>query len=628
MFKLVVAVCLLAHLPWPKQAAPAPQPDRTVQEIIAATREKIPGIMARDNIPGLAVVLVDETGVLWAEGFGYTDDTGGTPVTPDTIFSLQSMSKSFTALAALMAVQDGLVDLATPVSAYLPEYQVNSIFEERPLDKITLADLLSHTAGFPHEAPVGGNYTAGGSFEEHVLSIQGTWLRHPVGSRWTYSNLGIDLAGYILQVRSGVPYTDYVSRAVYAPLGMDHSAFATPAIRTRQDRAIGHSGGPIHPPVDFLILPSGGVYASANDMGRYLLFHVNQGRVDGQPVLREDLAELMLTYPSPAARLESYALGVGVSMRNGARRVSHGGAGFGFMDDMIWYPELKLGAAVLANRSPNSLQNGFLDGLLEAIIRSDRERYAARARQLPPEQPALLAERGDTPLSRVAVERLIEQKSLPMDDAGRRRAQAAAGEYVLVGYGAPDSISNLTERSGRLFIQTSRLYEVQPGLYFDPGGDVVDLRGKPHFRQIPLVRANPLGALPLARYTSIALAALALLSYPIARRTAFGRGGARRPRLRRSLWFLVPAGLLALLVFGVLQAVTGLIYLAWPVPFWGISGWALALLYLPHAGLALAVLAAVLVALAWKEDPAARNERLFLAATTGMLVIFFVMVML
>ena len=99
---------------------------------------------------------------------------------------------------------------------YLPDFTVNSRFEEDPCDKMTLTLLLNHRAGFTHEAPMGNNYDASfTSFEDHVLSIQDTWLRFPVGERFSYSNLGIDLAGYVLQVVSGMPFHAYVQQHIF-----------------------------------------------------------------------------------------------------------------------------------------------------------------------------------------------------------------------------------------------------------------------------------------------------------------------------------------------------------------------------------------------------------------------------
>ena len=198
----------------PDKAMPAPvNQNPNLQSIIEDYNQRIPAIMREEKIPGLSIALVDDQQVLWSAGFGVTEKGGRTPVVTKTLFSIQSMSKSVTATAVMLAVQDGLVDLDTPITTYLPYFHVNSIFEEQPEKKITLRMLLSHTAGFTHEAPVGSNFDRPNhTFEEHIASISDTWLLFPVGSRFSYSNLGIDMAGYILQERSGLPFTQYVKR--------------------------------------------------------------------------------------------------------------------------------------------------------------------------------------------------------------------------------------------------------------------------------------------------------------------------------------------------------------------------------------------------------------------------------
>ena len=99
-------------------------------------------------------------------------EVGGRPVTVDTIFSVQSMSKVFTATAVMQAVQSGQLSLDTPITTYLPGFTVNSAFESHPEQRITLRMLLSHTAGFTHESPLGNNYEPEpGDFDAHVRSI-------------------------------------------------------------------------------------------------------------------------------------------------------------------------------------------------------------------------------------------------------------------------------------------------------------------------------------------------------------------------------------------------------------------------------------------------------------------------
>ena len=200
LFGLATSIVLLGSAP------PASAADAAVT-VIARYRQRIPELMAEQGVPGLAVALVDGDRALWVEGFGYRDHQGGAPVTADTIFSVQSMSKFFTATAVMQAVAAGRLDLDEPITTYLPEFTVHSAFEEHPERKITLRMLLSHTAGFTHEAPVGNNNELDpGDFDVHVRSISDTWLRFPVGTGYAYSNLGIDLAGYILERVEGKPF--------------------------------------------------------------------------------------------------------------------------------------------------------------------------------------------------------------------------------------------------------------------------------------------------------------------------------------------------------------------------------------------------------------------------------------
>src|SRR5882757_168598 len=252
-----------------------------LQSLVVPERKNIVESMAREDIPGAAVCLIHE-GKTWIEGFGVTDGGSNRRVSTDTIFSIQSASKNFTATAILLAVQRGLLDLDQPITAYLPDFTVQSRFEPAPQQKMTLRHLLSHRAGFTHEAPVGNNYEpAFPDFEAHVRSISETWLRYPVGERYRYSNLGFDLAGYILQVRSGTPFAEWLRTMLFEPLGMSDSTAATDVYVQHQDRAVGHEKGYTTVPLKTPLIPSGGVYTSARDMAAYCHFHLNRGKTGG-----------------------------------------------------------------------------------------------------------------------------------------------------------------------------------------------------------------------------------------------------------------------------------------------------------------------------------------------------------
>jgi CubicO group peptidase (beta-lactamase class C family) len=204
---------------------------------VDAFADEVPSLLTEHNIPGMAVGICDATTVLWAAGFGTIQRNESRPVMTSTMFSVQSGTKMYTATAVMLAIQDGLVDLDEPVTSYLPEFTVRSRWESQPERRITLRHLLSHTAGFTHEAPLGGNLDQrDGSFEEHCRSIADTWLRFPVGNHFEYSNLGYDLAAYVLQRVHRENFADIMHRTLFEPLGLH---------RTTVQRVLGQAGVPV-----------------------------------------------------------------------------------------------------------------------------------------------------------------------------------------------------------------------------------------------------------------------------------------------------------------------------------------------------------------------------------------------
>jgi CubicO group peptidase (beta-lactamase class C family) len=120
--------------------------------LLSFLKEELPGLMAQANVPGLAIAIVDGERLVWAEGFGYTDRSHQVKVTLDTLFSLQSISKTYTATGFLMAVDKGWLRLDDPLRKYMPKFTAKSRFGTDEAKKITLRHLLSHWSGLPHEA--------------------------------------------------------------------------------------------------------------------------------------------------------------------------------------------------------------------------------------------------------------------------------------------------------------------------------------------------------------------------------------------------------------------------------------------------------------------------------------------
>src|SRR5262249_32074229 len=151
------------------------------------------------------------------------------------------------------------------------------------VEEVTFRHLLSHWGGLCHEAPIGNNYGDWQCpFDEHVRSIADTWLKCPVGKRLRYSNLGYDLVGYALQVRTGKAFPRLMRGDTLEPLGMVRSTFAQAAALASADRAPGHIGGKEVPPLEIPMLAAGGLYSSAREMAQFVAFHLAGGVAKGR----------------------------------------------------------------------------------------------------------------------------------------------------------------------------------------------------------------------------------------------------------------------------------------------------------------------------------------------------------
>jgi CubicO group peptidase (beta-lactamase class C family) len=310
----------------------------------------IEGEMEADRVPGLALLIVGGDEVVHLRSFG-TAGPDGRPVTPRTTFILGSMSKSFTALAIMQLVEKGKVELDAPVQRYLPWFRVAS---PEGSARITVRHLLNQTSGLPENAPRARG--ADSTLEAHVRALGDVELTHPPGAAYEYSSPNYQVLGLIVQEVSGQPFGEYVQQNIFDPLGMDDSFISHTQAQLAGTMASGHRywfGRPLAAdlPYEEGRLPCASLISSSEDMARYLIAQLNEGRYEQSAVLSPGgMAELH----RPAAKSGegySYAMGWRVGPIDGVPAVHHGGTLPHFRGKMVLLPEEGWGVVVLTNAS-------------------------------------------------------------------------------------------------------------------------------------------------------------------------------------------------------------------------------------------------------------------------------------
>jgi CubicO group peptidase (beta-lactamase class C family) len=231
--------------------------------------------------------------VAYARGYGLADGSGR-PVTANTPFILGSTSKQFTGIAVEQLIRNGRLDLDAPVARYLPWFGSGS----DPHAQVTIRELLSHTSGLSTYVGREDLANDGGpddTLEANARRVAATPLGSPLGSRFEYSNDNYDLVGYLVEVRSGQSYGDYMRQHVFAPLGLSE----TFASKTEAEAAglaagfypwFGLMSLPTPMPYPHGSIPSGYLISSARDLATVVLAqlgHVPGGQSDIDAALLE-----------------------------------------------------------------------------------------------------------------------------------------------------------------------------------------------------------------------------------------------------------------------------------------------------------------------------------------------------
>lgn len=292
------------------------------------------------ELPSVTVAVARNGEVVWQRGWGWADREGRVPATPDTPYSLASISKPFTATAIMQLVEEGRVALNREANAYLGSRLITG----RDASRATVRRILSHMAGlpmyfrpfFPGPAPP----------MEELIARDAALVGRP--GRYVYSNLGYGILEHIIARASGMSYDEYLKQAIFGPLGLasasvPHSAPQGAAVRY-------DTGGQPLPFYDLGHRGASSVFASARDVVRFGMAHLRERPEDCPPLLtRRSIDEMqrVQTGSSP----DRYGLGWRIADEHSVyRRVEHTGGMPGVTTVLSLFPSQRVVVVVLANR--------------------------------------------------------------------------------------------------------------------------------------------------------------------------------------------------------------------------------------------------------------------------------------
>ncbi len=302
-------------------------------------------VMREQNMPGIAIQVVDENGPILQITKGYRDLEKKLPVTPHTLYAIGSTSKAFTGVILASLRDKGLINFDRPVQNYRPDFAIQDSEVSRIL---TLRDLMSHWTGVGrHDL---GWYHRDASREEMFATIPYLDISAPPRTKFIYNNWMWVAAGVIAETVAHATWENLLQEKILHPLGMTETNASLAATQAFPDHALPYEGSTLIPFYDIHAAnPAGGIYSNLNDMAKWLQFHLQGGKFNGQQVV--SLASLQETY-KPYSQMGEASYGMGWEITDkllGETVLTHDGGIDGFTANVSWMPGRKLGVVVLMN---------------------------------------------------------------------------------------------------------------------------------------------------------------------------------------------------------------------------------------------------------------------------------------
>jgi CubicO group peptidase (beta-lactamase class C family) len=354
-------------LPVPKEAK---KPD------LKGFPEQVSKLLTDWKVPGLAVSIIKDGKVIFAEGFGYRDVRENLKVTPHTLFAIGSCTKAFTATAMGLLVDEGKVEWDKPVRDYLPTFKLQDVVAS---ERMTPRDLLTHRSGLPRHELVW--YGSPASRKEIFDRLQYLEPSKDFRAVFQYQNMMFMTAGYLVGEVSGMSWEAFIQKRFFEPLEMKESNVSVNDSQNAPDFALPYQEkNDKVEPIPFrnidTIAPAGSINSNVLDMANWVLMNLNKGKFKDKPIVSEAaLAQIhspQVVMPSPIQYDEilypSYGMGWAIVPYRGHLLLEHGGGIDGFIAMVAFLPRDNMGAVILSNSGSTPLPSIVLYHIIDRMM--------------------------------------------------------------------------------------------------------------------------------------------------------------------------------------------------------------------------------------------------------------------
>ena len=325
---------------------------------IAAIDAYVQGVQRYDKVPGISVGIVYDQDMLWQSGYGYSNLETKRPADGDTLYSICSISKLFTAIGIMQLRDAGKLALHDPVGDHLDWFNI----EQAHVDggTATVESLLTHSSGLPRESDF--PYWNGPDYpfptRAQIIDRLGTQeTLYPAQTYFQYSNLALSLAGEIIQERSGQEYTQYIKEKIIEPLGLGDTRTYYPEDLRGEQMAIGYKGiqragtrDPVPPFFTRGITAAAGFTSSVNDLAKFASWQFRLLSNGSDDVLNANtLREMQRVHWVDPDWETTWGIGFNVRQEDDMTVVGHSGGCPGYITQFVMVPKHKIAAIALTN---------------------------------------------------------------------------------------------------------------------------------------------------------------------------------------------------------------------------------------------------------------------------------------